>query len=274
MKMIWCSDLHYNFIKLDEIKKFHDSINDEIQQQKSENDEVACMVITGDISEGDKILDHLLLIERDISVPVYFVCGNHDFWNASMSQLTIELSSFSSRSKCKFLNSSSFVKLSETCAIVGQNGWYDTMNGDLNQTSFYMNDWNKIHEFRGKSIHEIIRLSKSLAQVAADSIKRDVQLAVSQGFKEIVIATHVPPFVECCFHKGKKTDAGTLPWYSSGLMGNALADVASENRDVDFKVFCGHTHSPSSVQIFENMNVSVSRAEYGHPSYNVVNTSK
>ncbi len=96
--------------------------------------------------------------------------------------------------------------------------------------------------------------------------RRQLQDAVKRGFKNVWLATHVPPFVGATWHEGLPSQSPALPWFCSVTMGEMLMEVTGEHPDVTFTVLCGHTHGAGIYKPSSNLTVRTAGAEYGRPA--------
>ena len=74
MRLVWTTDPHLNHVAAEQWQCWID----EIASHGADG-----VVITGDISEGDDVVLQLQAIAQAISAPIYFVLGNHDFYQRS-----------------------------------------------------------------------------------------------------------------------------------------------------------------------------------------------
>jgi Icc protein len=276
-QILWGTDLHYNFLKWNKLRDFHAETNVKIAASHAdatiagENLTTLGVVISGDISEAPELKRHLEMIRGGLGLPVYFVCGNHDYWKKSLSETRVMLQELAKETDVKWLGAVSFVPLTETTAIIGHDGWYDAVHGDWQKADFMMNDWHHTPDFHGKSLDQIVTFCReSLATPAAEHVKAGMRDAIEKGFKNLVVVTHVPPYKDCHIFQGRPASEGTMCWYTSAIMGDALYEVASENPDIEITVLCGHTHNGIVRQILPNMTVYVGNANYGHPKFEFV----
>jgi hypothetical protein len=106
---------------------------------------------------------------------------------------------------------------------------------------------------------------KQIAESMVPAAKLRLTLA-AQTYKNVYFATHVPPFPDSCWYEGKRSSLDALPWFTNLSFGNLLADVASDYPDVNFTVYCGHTHGAGEYQHFPNLMVYTGAAEYEYPA--------
>lgn len=276
-QIIWGTDLHYNFPKHHELVEIHQSIrakiDSEVQNALSENrepNETLAVIITGDTSEAHLLKSHLTLIRTQLKLPVFFVCGNHDYWKKKLSTTKELITKMSEETDVKWLGAIPYAKLTEKTAIVGHDGWYDARYGDWENSNFFMNDWNYIPEFHGKTKKQIVDFCRELAQISTDHIELGFKKAVDDGFKHIIVATHVPPFRESSIYGGRKSEETAVCWYTNCALGEKLYELSFENPDVDVTVLCGHTHNGITNKILKNLTVHVGSAQYYNPNYSFV----
>ena len=82
MKLAWLTDTHLNFLSLDERKRFYS----EIMQTSSD-----AVLMSGDIAEGPCITNILKEMSQQVQKPIYFVLGNHDYYEARVEPIREEM---------------------------------------------------------------------------------------------------------------------------------------------------------------------------------------
>lgn len=256
MILSWMSDIHL------------DAVNYDIDYLSQDVDGY---LITGDISTGKRLIQDLDRLRNVLKKPIYFVCGNHDFYGSSIRRVTTQLRN-TAEGRHYLPNGPRLLEGSTW--IVGQDGWYDLRNGKGSQSKFTLCDLDFVHELR-ESIHCVGARSttsviRQLADTQALALEAQIREVVSKGATKVVVATHVPPFQGSCFHEGKPSDPDGLPWFSSKIMGDTLESLAKEYPNVLFEVYAGHTHASSTFQVTPNMVCRVARASYGYPEFQVI----
>jgi predicted MPP superfamily phosphohydrolase len=261
-RLAWCTDIH--------LDSTGDTDHGAMQLcNKIKAADVDGVLLTGDISTGAQIVYHLSVLERELQMPIYFVAGNHDFYHRSVAQGRKQLKEVTEVSSyLRYMSTVPFLTLTPTTALVGHDGWYDCLNGDLNKTTFFMNDWRLIQEFA-----ELIKTHRSKEIPSkAQEFSRDACVHVVGGIKaairrhrDIVVITHVPPWADIAKHEGRTQDDEHLPWYTSRMMGDTLLAAANAYPSHNFTVLCGHTHGRYSKQIAKNLIAHVGGAAYGLP---------
>jgi len=273
MKITWLTDTHLDFIHILKLKAF-------CQQIKA--DESSAVVITGDISNG-KLLDlHLLALAEELAPkPVFFVCGNHDYYGSSLETvrtLLREKHVFPDHEKgwevegeimlphgAYWLGASGVIPLTKDIALVGHDGWYDGQYADWFRSQVWLNDYQLIQELARAGTKPLIyNKINELAREGAEYVTAQITKAFQDGFRKVVVLTHVPPFPENAVYNGKVSDEHWLPHFSSARMGNALLDIMSahENQNKELLVLCGHSHGSAVYQPLPNLTVRTGEAEY------------
>lgn len=262
------SDIHLNYL-LD--KQVVDFANKLAQQ----NFDYA--VISGDIATSKSLLTHLSILEHAIQRPIYFVCGNHDFYGSSISKTRKNISVLVNVAQyLKYLPNVNYLELSPKTVVVGADGWYDASYGDWTQSCVEKYDWSEIGDFivAGASFdrRKAVAVVKNLSFKDAEHIATGVKAALTSkvGYKSVFIVTHSIPFPECHFHRGENSNDGTTPWYTSKIIGSTIKSLADVNKHVNFTVLCGHSHGACVKQITNNLTVRVFGAEYKDPKAQII----
>ena len=277
-RFVWATDIHLDVLEAvagpDAVIDFIHSLN---------GPSPAFVVLTGDISIAPDLPRHLTLIETIVKCPVYFVCGNHDYYDGSFRAVRRLLSRRTTDSKTlRYMTLSGPVDVSEGSILVGHDGWYDAYHGDALGSNVLMNDWIKISDFanagvvsRGiyggltPKIPTVISIARKAAYEAAEHVRVNASAAAKMK-NSVLIMTHVPPWPMAHDPQSMKGSPSAIPWYSSKLMGDAIESVAAENPSVKFNVLCGHTHNGVSSSITSNITCHVGSSEYGSPQFNTV----
>lgn len=272
MNLVWITDTHLNFISLEKIQAFCRSI-------KECNPDA--VILTGDISESPLLFHHLLVLEKELEpAPIFFVCGNHDYYHSSIKEIRQTLTERYSYPEYEkgnlykgayWLGSSGVVPLTNSVALVGHDGWYDGGYANYFKSKLDMNDYyvikelvhivNPTRELRYNTIRE-------LAKESADYIRGNLIEAFRQGFEAVYVATHVPPFRENAMYKGKQSDDDWMPHFSSKIMGDMLLEVAEKNPDKNIIVLCGHSHGFAFYKPLPNLQSHTGEVEYKFPEVN------
>ena len=260
MKLAWLTDIHLNFIDEDARHKFC---------QEIVNIQCDGVLITGDIAEAPCLIDILNEMEEHIKKPIYFILGNHDYYRSQINEVREAMRSLTqTHEKLFWLPASGRQQLSKDTFLIGNDGWADGRLGDYENSRVVLNDSRMISDLFQEKIlgkYQLLKKMQELADSDADKLKNDLEQAVSQNPKKIIVLTHVPPFKEVCFHQGEMSDDNWLPYFSSKVTGDVLTAVAQQNPEIEFLVLCGHTHSEANFRPCNNLIVEAGKAEYYRP---------
>jgi hypothetical protein len=204
---------------------------------------------------------------ESVGLPAWFVLGNHDLYGGSIAEVRR-----TARKVGHWLgdDDSALVRLTGGACLTGVDGWYDFRAGRCERTRIAMNDWYQIHDFVPLSAGGIVAASRALAEQSAELATKKLLAAVQAGYKRILLATHVPPFVECATHEGQPSDPDWAPIMTNVTLGDALYAFATEHPDVHLDVLAGHTHDRCDRMVAPNLRVRVGRAEYGRAFFEVI----
>ena len=262
MKLSWTTDTHLNLIEHDARTLFYDAII---------ATDCDAVLLTGDIAESPSLVDLLIELANHIQKPIYFILGNHDYYYSNVADMRAVMSDLTKAQKHLFwLPASGAQVLNDSTVLLGQDGWADGRCGDYENTQINLNDSRRIDDLFQKNILGKYRLLEKMQELAdADALALHDELAIvieKYKPKKIIILTHVPPFKELCFNKGKPMQPNYLPYFVSQATGDVLLDVANKHKDISFLVLCGHTHERAHYQALGNLETRVGRAEYGLPA--------
>lgn len=258
MRIVHLSDIHLNFLGPQARQAFYDVVNHTFCD---------AIVITGDISEGHLIDEHLDEFNIFLNAPVYYTLGNHDYYSTSYTKLRDLATSYSKDSEIVYLTTNpNPVDLGHGIGLVGVDGWGDGHYGKPYNNRLVMSDWMLIKDlipFRDDRDSLISKLA-DFARIDADLARTHLRLALSQ-FDEVIMATHVPPWPESALYHGKPSDPNFAPWFICKAVGDAILEVAAEHPTKTIHVLSGHVHSPSYYRAAPNVHATTAGAEYSNP---------
>ena len=255
-RLVWLTDVHLNFVDLDRVGLLLDQID---QQQPD------AVLISGDIAESHDVGDWLLQIDDRLSVPVYFVLGNHDYYRSSIARVREAVGRLcGDRTRLHFLTTAGAISLSPQTAVIGHDGWCDARAGDYETSTIVLNDYLLIEELRGISRHERREILQRLGDEAADHIRGRLLEALPNHL-HVILLTHPPPMREACWYQGRTADDNWAPHFTCAAMGHAILEIMPGFPDRRLTVLCGHAHSPGVYRPRENVEVITGGAEYGDP---------
>jgi hypothetical protein len=192
--------------------------------------------------------------------------GNHDFYRGSIQNVRAEVTAFC-RGKQNLLYLSAIdqpLPLTQRVAIVGHDGWADGRFGELEWSRAKISDYTYIDELREAGEEGRRTILNALADEAAAHLRRLLSQAVAH-FPEIVLLTHVPPWLEAACHRGKVCDYEYAPHFASKSIGETIVAVMQHAPQCRLTVLCGHTHSPAEHRPLPNVLCLAGNAEYGSP---------
>lgn len=266
MKLVWCSDIHTDFLPFpEELGIYLAPVGD-------------ALVLSGDIANGSTLKQNLLAISSVYRKPIYFVLGNHDRWGGSFAEAASDVLEAEAEDPNLCWLRGKVVTLSEGVAITGEDGWYDASCGDAQDSSIIMRDWIAISDL-AKDFNRTAwlfgyreELIATIRRLAAESAHRALSV-LTEAAKEhsrVIFVTHVPPFEELAMKHGQIDNSEWRPWYCSTMMGDVLLNVADQFPGVTFQVLCGHTHSRAKCSPRPNLVCKAAQATYSVPDFEEV----
>ncbi len=258
--LVWLTDIHLNFLDIEARKLFYQNIS----ETKADG-----VLITGDIGEANSINNLLLEMSTYIGKPVYFVLGNHDYYSGSIVNVRESILDLCKQNKQLFwLGKPEIIELNDHSILVGHDGWADARYGDYDHSPVNLNDSRLIAELYQARLLNKTELQKEMQKFAdadANALSQILHDAIKPTVKRVIIATHGPPFAECCWHMDMPSDENWLPYFASKATGDVIANVAQLYSSIDFLVLCGHTHTEKTIKLYNNLTVRAGRAQYYYP---------
>ncbi len=252
----WATDIHLNFLSLDQIRGFIKSLS----RQSPD-----ALLLAGDIGEADSVVEYLRMIEDGFKRPIYFVLGNHDFYRGSIVRMRRDVQALTKRSRrLHWLGDSGVIAISERSCLIGCDSWADGRLGDYERSTLMLNDYRLIREFMG--CDKSARLDKlhELGDEAASHLRALLPRALDR-FRHILVLVHVPPFKGACWHEGRPSDDDFLPHFGCKAVGDVLLEAMQSHPGQRMTVLCGHTHGAGVADILPNLRVRTGGAVYGAP---------
>jgi len=255
--LVWITDLHIDACDSNSVESFVSEIK---------NTEANIVLVGGDICNGPNSFEWLESLQLNIGKEVFFVLGNHDYYNSSILQTRINADKFNKeQSHCHYLCGNGAIALSDKTALVGHDGWADGRAGDFVGSSVMLNDYVYIEEFKYDRGEKLLRILNHLGTEAAKTVKKTI-LEIIVNYENIIFLTHVPPFKEACVYKGKVTDDNWGPHFVCHAMGEVLLEIAEIYPDKQILCLCGHSHSEADINVKPNLRVVAGASELGVPS--------
>ena len=260
MRICWLTDIHLEFLCDLDRKRFAEHV----ARQNPDN-----VLITGDIATAGTIKERLSEFQKAVGKPVFYVLGNHDFYNGSIAKVR-------EWARQEILDSSADVfwlhgrtiKVNSKSAIIGVDGWADGLFGNRQESPIVLNDWYKIEEMADANLvrdrKKRLSMLKKLGKQEAAVLKPILAQALAQN-DHVYIATHVPPWKEAAWHEGELSNDDWVPWFTCKAVGACIEEISTEMPGKKITVLCGHTHGSGHSQISEDIEVYTGGAEYYVP---------
>ena len=256
IRIAWLTDLHLNFVTKADAERFALHLATQCPD---------AVVISGDVSDGKTVKQHLEALAEAVPCPIYFVLGNHDFYRSSIGFTRARVAGPLQGRNLHYLTRLGVVQLCPGVALLGHDGWADGRNGDYANSEVELNDAYLIREFKHlRSRWERYQLMEKLADEAAAHFAVLLPRALV-GNTHVIALTHVPPFAEAAFWQGGPTAPDHLPFFSNRCVGEVLLNVMDHHLDCRLTVLCGHTHEDGVFNPTPNIEVRSAQAEYGQP---------
>jgi Icc protein len=265
-ELLWASDCHLDHASPDTRAEF---------RARLASLAGASLVVTGDISTAATLIADLEFLAEGAPRPVYFVLGNHDHYGSSIAAVrdaVLELGI--RRPAIQWLPPAGVVLLDKTTAQVGVDGWADGRYGDPLGTPLVLNDDRLIAELAEQPARSgKLAVRRALAQADAARLTTLLERATATAATTIVIATHVPPFLEALPRTGRLAHPHWQPLLVCAATGQAITECAARFPDRHFLVLCGHTHAATDVMVTPNVRCRVMGARYGEPGVDAMSLS-
>jgi 3',5'-cyclic AMP phosphodiesterase CpdA len=257
MRLAWLSDIHLNFLAAPAAERFFAAVRETGAD---------AVMLTGDIGEARSVIPWLERLDDALQRPIYFVLGNHDFYGGSIAAVRAAAADLQQRRpNLVYLTGNAVVQLTPATALVGDDGWADARLGKYETSFVMMNDYRLIEELAPYSKRERWAKLNQLGDEAANNIRRLLPEAFEK-YPNVLLATHVPPLREACWHEGQLSDDEWAPHFTCRAMGDAILETARRYPQRTVAVYCGHTHSPGICHPAPNVTIYTGGAKYGEPA--------
>lgn len=222
------------------------------------------LIIGGDISTGVHFKDHFTAFCKGAGIPVYFVLGNHDFWDAPDAVVRVTAASFPG-----YLDQAGVVELAPAVGLVGRSGWYDTLTGNPFDSPIKVNDWHRVERLiPAWRIPQLLQQEcRQWASEEAEKARIDLEKAAA-AYPRVFFVTHFPCFTKACWDEHGRPDVeenGWWPWSIDTTLGHVLLEVTAKHPQVDFTLLTGHTHGGGRTQLTTNLTCISGKARDGVP---------
>jgi hypothetical protein len=141
-------------------------------------------LISSDIAEGLTISEILQKMAQHIAKPIYFVLGNHDYYQSSVENIRQTITQLSQENtSINWLPETGSVQLSKDTLLLGEDCWPDGRYGNYADSRVMLNDSRMIQELREGKIngkYQLLDVMQKLADSDAERLKKNLQLAMQQ----------------------------------------------------------------------------------------------
>ena len=180
------------------------------------------VLLGGDIGEAPDVAESLEDLDARLGLPIHFVLGNHDYYRGtSPASAPGWRRSAPDRPGSSTWRQAGVVALTEETGLVGHDGWGDGRLGDYARSEVLLNDYLLIEELSGLDKEDRLGRLHALGDEAAAHFRTLLPEALER-FRRLIVLTHVPPFREACWHRGRISDDEWLPHFSCRAVGEVL----------------------------------------------------
>ena len=287
MRSLWLTDIHLNFLEDSQVSNYLAFLK---------NLDFDAVWISGDIGEANNIVRYLVWMQEALQKPIYFVLGNHDYYQGAIKDVRTNIRALCQQNKGLYwLSEMGPIECSPNAALLGHDSWADGRLGDFWNSDLILNDYLLIEDFnpwmtdakkRGNAIEiemaaymdrldgaearqRRLATMQALAQEAAAHLRQHLPGAFLH-YQDVYFLTHAPPYKDACLHQGSPSSDSSLPHFSSKIVGDTILEIMVGHPDRKLTVLCGHTHSPVVVKPAPNVVVNVGRGVYCRPEVQAV----
>ncbi len=234
-----------------------------------------CVVHAGDVGEGLDGYQNMLALLALLDCPRLVLAGNHDLWTYRQTGISTEalwtevLPCLTRDSGAIWLEGENWIK--DGIGVCGSIGWYDYSARDPKQ-DFSPADYARL---KGTVMVDAVMMDwQRTDQVFSDELGMALEnrlqaLEADSAVREVLVATHVPPFEE-----GIAREPGNRAWnLANAYFGNLTLGARIEKYAKVRHVISGHTHVGKKATLRGKQGIiemQVIPADYGHPAFVIV----
>ncbi len=251
----WLSDTHLDMVEA----SWFDALCAEIRESDAQ-----AIWLTGDIATGTDVCDWLVQMHKQTQLPLYFVLGNHDYYYSSFAQVDQDIQAvLKDHDGIIWMDTQDSISLDSQTSLVGVGGWGDARAGDFHNTPIRINDHRLIQELSNISREKVYERLLERGTMMANRLSEQLSKCIDS--QVIWVLTHVPPFEQACWYKGKAGDPNWTADFVCFAVGEVLERFAQEHPNKQIQVLCGHGHNRGIVRKQKNLIVHTAHAEYRKP---------
>ena len=162
LKLVWISDPHLEFPTDKEVRTF-------IAKIAAEKPDA--IIITGDVSTAMRI-EYTLGLLATLPGPIYFVLGNHDFYEGSFAWVDETVKKVCCEHPNLIqLGAGEIVRLSEDTSLIGHRGWADGRAGLGSRSTSRLNDHLLIQNLARTDSSVLFAILNALGDQSAEYIR-------------------------------------------------------------------------------------------------------
>jgi len=211
-------------------------------------------------------LGYHLSLFASLQVPVYFVLGNHDFYQGSFASVDeVARKACRKHPNLVHLGQGEIIRLTNKTSLIGHRGWADGRAGVGDRSNTRLNDHLLIENLKDREPEVLFAILNALGDRSADYMRTKAEEALL-GCRQLLIATHVPPFPQAALYQEKPSGPEFAPHFVNVAMGGVLLELAQHYPDKNLTVLAGHTHHAAYYSPRPNLVVKVAAGRYGHPA--------
>lgn len=253
-RYIWLTDTHFDFINRNKLFEFFALL----RQLKCDG-----IFISGDISTGKYLSEHISLLLKSTEIPIYYTIGNHDIYKTNFASIYKQMNNLMEEDeRLHYLTSLNCIELNKNVGLIGHDGWYDARwRAPLTNIVFYA-DFSQIEDFKKlKNNNERIELVRKLSDEAASSISTKLTLALSK-YDTVYMITHFPPWPDDSNNLSSKF---WMPYNSSKIMSETIENIMQHHQNKNLIILSGHTHHRRNIKITDNIELRVGASTLTKP---------
>ncbi|MDQ2746847.1 MAG: metallophosphoesterase, partial [Acidobacteriota bacterium] len=146
-RLAWATDIHLDRLNERDYLEY-------IEYLRELNPD--CLVISGDIGEGNVLVKSLKEFDEAFDFPIYFVLGNHDFYFKGFAETESQVREVVKTShRLHWLTETEIVALNDSTALIGIEGWGDARHGTFDLSEGSTRDVLSIADYKGLTREEI-----------------------------------------------------------------------------------------------------------------------
>jgi predicted MPP superfamily phosphohydrolase len=258
MILHWTTDLHLDHCQAEEYREFVENVKQRTPP---------FLLLAGDIAEGASVTEWLSQISTDLSCPIYFVLGNHDFYGASIEKTrkAVEKAAEQNTLLTYLSPLEHEIEISPNVALIGHDGWADGKADDYTNSNVVLRDYVVINDLAVLDKETRRKKLNSLGEESATQLAKQLESAL-EHYTTVVCITHAPPFSEACLYENQPSSPDWAPHFVNSSLGDMLLQTMKQHPENSLLVLCGHTHHKAECSPLPNLRVIVGAAEYGNPS--------